>query len=73
MHFADHRPPHFHAWYGEHETLIAIDKSRVLDGSLPPRALGLVIEWAASRREELMDDWELAAHRQPLRPIEPLR
>ena len=73
MHFADHRPPHFHAWYGEHEALIAIDGPRVLEGQLPPRALGLVIEWAASRRAELLVDWELAGSRQPLRPIEPLR
>lgn len=49
-HFADHRPPHFHARYGEHEVLIAIGGPRVLEGQLPPRALGLVIEWAANTR-----------------------
>lgn len=73
MQFDDHLPPHFHALYGEHEAQIAIDGPRVLNGSLPPRALGLVIEWAAIHVEELLLDWELAAKRQPLNRIAPLR
>ncbi len=46
MYFADHWPPHFHAEYGEHEAVIGIDDSRVIAGSLPARAFGLVEEWA---------------------------
>jgi hypothetical protein len=44
----------------------------LLSGSLPARALGLVAEWAALHRSELMADWELARASQPLAPIEPL-
>jgi hypothetical protein len=29
-------------------------------GWLPPRALGLVIEWATLHRDELLDDWDKA-------------
>jgi hypothetical protein len=65
-------PPHFHAAYGEHEAQIAIDGPRVLNGSLPPRALGLAMEWASIHAEELLVDWALASTRQPLRRIAPL-
>lgn len=73
MQFKDHLPPHFHAIYGEHEAQIAIDGPRVLNGSLPPRALGLAMEWAAIHADELLTDWELASNRQPLHRIAPLR
>jgi len=45
MFFDDHNPPHFHALYGDHEVLIDINTFAVFAGHLPPRALGLVIEW----------------------------
>jgi len=48
MYFDDHAPPHFHAKYGGDECLISINDLRVIDGKLPSRALGMVIEWAAS-------------------------
>ena len=44
--YADHAPPHFHARYGEHEVLVAIDSLDVIRGGLPRRALALVLEWA---------------------------
>jgi hypothetical protein len=46
MYFADHAPPHFHAEYAEHEARIAIDSLALISGKLPPRAIGLVAEWA---------------------------
>jgi len=51
---------------------ISILDLRLVDGKLPPRALGLVVEWAASHRTELMDDWERARASVPLQPIAPL-
>ncbi len=45
----------------------------VLEGYLPPRALGLVMEWAAIHKAELAKDWDLAARKKPLSPIEPLK
>ena len=72
MFWAEHNPPHFHARYGEHKAAIEIDTLRVLDGSLPPRALGLVVEWGSQHREELMRNWEDARNKKPLRKIEPL-
>ncbi len=72
MYFNDHPPPHFHARYGSHKALISIESLTILRGSLPPRVLGLVVEWASGHRDALMGDWQLARRQQPLDPIEPL-
>ncbi len=72
MYFADHAPPHFHAEYAEHEARIAIDTLAVLSGSLPARAMGLVVEWATLHRQELQASWERARQLQPLERIAPL-
>jgi hypothetical protein len=44
MFWADHAPPHFHALYAEHEALVDIRTLDVIRGSLPRRALALVLE-----------------------------
>jgi hypothetical protein len=33
MYIRDHDPPHFHAIYGEHEALVAIDTGAVLQAA----------------------------------------
>ncbi|MBY4676820.1 DUF4160 domain-containing protein [Marinobacterium arenosum] len=72
MYYDDHNPPHFHAYYGEHEALISIETLEILDGSLPNRAKALVVEWAIEHRQELRDDWKLAEKHHPLNKIKPL-
>ncbi len=72
MYYADHDPPHFHVRYAGQKALIAIETSAVLRGALSPRALGLVAEWAALHRAELMDDWILARAEAQLNAIAPL-
>ena len=72
MYYNDHSPPHFHARYGEAKAEIEIQTLTVLAGKLPPRALGLVIEWASQHQEELLMDWELACQHQQLKAIKPL-
>jgi hypothetical protein len=51
---------------------IDIESLSVLAGRLPPRAMGLVIEWASRHQAELMEDWKLARAQAELRKIEPL-
>ena len=51
---------------------MAIESPTLLEGELSPRALGLVMEWAAMHRQELLDDWSLARQQQPLNRIAPL-
>jgi hypothetical protein len=72
MYYNDHAPPHFHARYAEHEALIRIDPLGILHGHLPPKALSLVIEWAALHKQELMKDWKLAENLQKPEKIPPL-
>jgi Domain of unknown function (DUF4160) len=53
--------------------LIDLRDFRVIRGSLPRRAMTLVLEWAADYREELMEDWNLCSRMQTPKPIEPLK
>ena len=73
MFFDDHNPPHFHARYGREKVIIEIGSLQVLGGYIPPRALGLVIEWASQHKDELLNNWELAKTNQPPKKIEPLK
>ena len=72
MHYGDHEPPHFHVRYGSNKALIAIETLTLLAGRLPPRALGLAMEWAARHREELLENWKRAKQQEPLKRIPPL-
>ena len=72
IYWRDHQPPHFHAKYQEHEVLIEIQNLPIYAGSLPSRALGLVIEWASQHQVELMENWNLALQDLPLKKIESL-
>jgi hypothetical protein len=73
MFFDDHNPPHFHARYGKERIAIEIHSLRILEGHIPPRALGIVIEWASQHQDELLSNWELAKSNQHPKKIEPLK
>jgi hypothetical protein len=72
MFYDDHNPPHFHAQYGEFKAVIRINDFALMDGNLPPKAIGLVIEWANIHKKELIENWELAVTDQQLNKIVPL-
>ncbi|MFQ5592853.1 MAG: DUF4160 domain-containing protein [Anaerolineae bacterium] len=72
MFFGDHPPPHFHAEYGEYKAVIDIHTLVAIGGYLPPRVLGMVIEWASLHRDELLDLWDRAADGQSLYKLPPL-
>lgn len=48
------------------------DSLEVMAGSLPRRALMLLVEWALAHRAELTENWERAERGEPIVPIEPL-
>lgn len=66
-----HAHPHFHVRYAG-QTASVDFAGELLAGSLPPRVLGLVAEWAALHRDELRANWELARREEALKPVEPL-
>ncbi len=73
MYFDDHNPPHFHAEYGEFKAIIRIKDFTLTKGYLPPKAIGLVMEWAALQQNELLKEWEFARNNKNLFKIEPLK
>ena len=72
MFWNDHAPPHFHALYSEFEVIIDIRTLEVIKGTMPRRALTLVLEWASLHRAELMEDWTLCEQNQMPKKISPL-
>ena len=73
MYYKEHYPPHFHARYGEFKAEINIHDFAIKEGYLPPKALGLVMEWANKHKEELIQNWKASEEKRPLSPIEPLK
>jgi hypothetical protein len=72
MYFNDHDPPHFHAVYNEWRAQIGIRDLRLIEGELPPKALGLTLEWAMLHRSELLGSWESLRSNGTFGRIEPL-
>jgi hypothetical protein len=58
MFWNEHNPPHFHAEYTEYKVEIDIQRLGVMRGYLPPRVLGIVIEWAELHQDELLKNWD---------------
>ena len=58
--------------YGSDRAAIRVRDMAVLDGQLPARVLGLVVEWGTQHRDELLADWARSARQLPLVPIAPL-
>ena len=71
MNYNDHLPPHFHAEYQDFEVTVEI-ASGLVTGRMSRRALRLIWSWLDEHRDEVMENWERARARQPLKPVEPL-
>jgi hypothetical protein len=56
----------------QQKAIIDIETLSILESKLSPRILGLVIEWAAIHKTELINNWQRAREKNPLEKIEPL-
>ena len=65
----EHNPPHIHAIYGDDVAAITISDGKVIEGSLPGKALEMVKEWVSLHKEELLLMWETQEFKQ-LSPLE---
>jgi len=72
MYFDDHDPPHFHVRYNDFRAVIAIKDLFLIEGELPPRVLGLVMEWAGVHKRELLENWDMIQETGKYFKIEPL-
>ena len=68
----EHPPPHFHAYFAEHNATIDIQSCELCKGSLPKKQLKLVLAWAELHQEELMKDWNLLMNGAEPFKIQPL-
>jgi hypothetical protein len=68
-----HHSPHIHAKYQEHEAVVSLPDGELLDGSLPPAKMRLLLAWIEIHKDELMADWQLAVSGQQPYKIEPLK
>ena len=73
MFWNEHNPPPFHVSYGEYKAILLINGYTLVQGWLPPRALSLVIEWATTHHNELIENWNRALALQTINKIEPLK
>jgi len=76
MYFDDcrkHRKPHLHVEYQDQQAVISLPEGKILRGSLPPAKLKLVAAWIEIHRDAIMADWSLAARKEPVFKIEPLK
>ena len=71
MFINEHNPPHFHIRYDEYRAIIEIESGK-MTGTLPPRAMKLVVEWLNLHREELYENWELLRRGEQFKRIKPL-
>ena len=72
MYFNDHNPPHFHVRYEEFRAIVGIDPLKLREGWLPPRVLGLVMEWAELHQSELRENWTTIETEGKFKRIAPL-
>jgi Domain of unknown function (DUF4160) len=63
---------HFPLRYAGASAAVEIGTLAVMSGTVPPRVLGLVVEWASIHRSELLLNWEAASEGRRLRRIAPL-
>ena len=73
MFWNEHAPPHFHATYGDYKATVNIKELSIMEGSLPRRAIHLVLDWAELHQAELLDDWNLCLNNNQPKTIEPLK
>ena len=59
--FDDHNPPHFHAVQAGYKAVFDINTMAMIRGQLPPRSVGVILEWGRENRELLLKAWEQIA------------
>jgi hypothetical protein len=72
MNFNEHNPPHFHIRYNEFLASIEIKTLGLIDGKLPAKVHGLVVEWAEKNQIALQENWDSMRVTGKFKKIDPL-
>lgn len=67
-----HNLPHLHAEYQGEQIVVSLDGD-VLEGSIPPKKLKLLLAWMEIHYDELLADWNLLYNGEEFFRIDPLR
>ena len=70
MHFNDHNPPRFHAFYQGYEGIFNILEGKMIGGNVQLKVSKIVREWLMQHKQELLENWELAKNCKPINKIE---
>jgi hypothetical protein len=76
MYFMDnrqHKLPHVHVKYQEHEVVVSIPDGDVMEGNIPSPKMKLLQAWLEIHKDELMVEWQLAVSGEHPNKIEPLK
>ena len=60
IHWKDHTPPHFHAYYGKYKIIFNIKTGDKMEGKFPQTGERIVKKWARQYKKELLVSWEQA-------------
>ncbi len=58
MYFDGQSTPHFQVLYNGRHGMFSIFPLNYSSGNLPPRVVGLVLDWALPYKDELLANWE---------------
>lgn len=58
MYFDGQATPHFQVLYNGRHGVFSLSPLNYYSGNLPPRVVGLVLDWAVPHKNELLANWE---------------
>lgn len=73
MHYNDHAPPHFHAYYQNFIATFNIRTGVKIEGKFPKRQSAYVTAWSLMHQKELMDNWKSLIAGKEANKVDPLR
>ena len=69
----EHKPPHFHVYYGDYKGIVDIETCELIEGDIPKKQLRLTQAWAELHQDELRANWQIAMDSELPFKIEPLK
>ena len=72
MYFEVQNPPRFQVLYNGRHGIFSISTLGYSKGNLPPKVVGLVIDWAELHKKELLANWESVKDTGTCQRIKPL-
>lgn len=71
INYNDHMPPHIHVQYEDKKATIDINKIQKIEGDIKEKDLKVIYRWMKLRKNEIINNWNLARQHEPLIPIMP--